>query len=590
MKIRTLMIFLALSMLAENLGKSWVFLVDKGGQDISILGEEMPQRNIHRRQVCGIEGFSQRDLPVSVDYIDQIEQTGADILGHSRWLNAVVIADEDLPLLEHLTIVESIKPVLIFRRELPDIVPEPLLSIAETEYDLSYGASETQLSMLGVPAVHAYGYNGEGVLACYMDTGFRLTHQVFNETDIVGTYDFVGDDSIVSYQDGDPSNTESHGTSCFSVASGAFPGMHYGPAYGASFLLARTEDVSGESIIEEHNWVMGIEWAESLGAEIVSTSLGYNDWYTCEDMNGDSAITTIAADYAASVGVLVVNANGNSGPSECSIAAPADGDSVLSIGAMSSGGDIAGFSSRGPTYDGRIKPDLCAMGLATRCARSYGDMEFGSSSGTSLSTPLVSGIAILLKQVFPHLTPMEMIDILKSTADNRHTPDNTYGWGLPNIDWAIRTDGDSLALFPLKEGWNMISNPFRESIEVSLFPSLLGAAWSFNPMTRAYDEIADLEPGMGCFIMCTRDTNLILSGALSDSVTVVMHPGWNMVGGPGIVADSTQYTTVPEGAYYFEEIYSYDTRVGEYETEKTFVPGESRWFMATETSTITVRR
>ena len=589
---RGILLILIIPLFSNESGRTWVYFKDKGlsisEESHTTLLQSFPKANIERRAKLDKSRVKFEDFPVYRTYMDELENTGAEILGHSRWLNAVVIADEDIPLLRQLAFIEKMTRVRLFRRDLPEVEPSPLHR--DASFDLAYGISLPQLATLGVPEVHRMGFNGEGVFCCFMDTGFRTSHQAFSGVDIIGTYDFVSDDSIVSYQDGDPSNIESHGTACWSVASGAFPGTHYGPAFGASYLLARTEDVSGETMIEEDYWVMGIEWAESLGVSIVSTSLGYNDWYTAEDMNGDSAVTTIAADYAASVGILVVNAAGNSGSAPSTIAAPADADSILSVGAVNSTGDIAGFSSRGPTADGRIKPELCALGMSTRCATHYGDTEFGSKSGTSLSAPLISGIAILLLQVYPHLGPMEAIDILKSTATNRLTPNNDYGWGIPNINYAIRTDGDSLGLFPLKHGWNLVSNPFQEPMPITseYFPGIVSTAWAFDPATRAYEAITELDAGRGCFLPYSVDTVIFMQGDIASSVSIDVQAGWNIIGCRGSIADSTEYTCSPESALLPSEVYKYNTETGAYIRDKILVPGEARWFLILEDATFTI--
>ena len=199
-------------------------------------------------------------------------------------------------------------------------------------------------------------------------------------------------------------------------------------------MLAKTEDSRSETPIEEDYWVEGIEWADSLGAQIVSSSLGYTDWYTFADMDGKTAVTTLAADRAAKLGIVIVTANGNERRNSWGhVIAPADGDSVIAVGAVTSSGSLSSFSSPGPTYDGRIKPEVCAQGTSTFCARNSSNTAYGYSSGTSLSTPLVAGVAALLLEAHPEWTPMQLREALMMTASNPSAPNNDYGWGIVNV-------------------------------------------------------------------------------------------------------------------------------------------------------------
>jgi hypothetical protein len=204
-----------------------------------------------------------------------------------------------------------------------------------------------------------------------------------------------------------------------------------GPAFGADFALAKTEIKLSETQIEEDNWVAGVEWADDLGADIVSSSLGYQDWYTYEDMDGNTALCTIAADLAVSKGIVVVNSAGNERITTWyHIIAPADGDSVIAVGAVDLQGGLASFSSAGPTFDGRIKPDVVARGVQTYCAWANGG--YGGASGTSLSAPLVAGVCALLLEIHPDWTPIQVREALWHTASQADDPDNLYGYGIAN--------------------------------------------------------------------------------------------------------------------------------------------------------------
>jgi subtilisin family serine protease len=261
---------------------------------------------------------------------------------------------------------------------------------------------------------------------------------------IIAAYDFVNHDPNVGNQ-GDMGEG-SHGTATLSIIGGFKEGQLIGPAYGANFILAKTENTDSETPVEEDNWIAGVEWADSIGVDVTSTSLSYLDYdspftsYTWQDMDGNTALITIAADLAAGKGIVVVNAASNNGlnTSHNTLGAPADGDSVFTIGAVTSSGTRSSFSSVGPTFDGRIKPDLMAMGSNVYHAGSTGNSYF-SGSGTSFSCPLAAGVCALILQKNPSLTPMQVLQLLRSTATQSNNPDNLYGWGIINALSAINS-------------------------------------------------------------------------------------------------------------------------------------------------------
>jgi len=281
-----------------------------------------------------------------------------------------------------------------------------------------------------------------------MDTGFRQSHEAFqniiNSGRLLAQYDFINNDDNTDYDPGqDSSNQPNHGTVTWSTLGGESDGNLYGPAYMADFILSKTEDVTSETHIEEDNWAAGAEWADSIGASVISASLGYR-WfdagqgdYQYEDLDGNTTIVTIAADLAAYNGIAVATAMGNEGNTSGSLLAPADGDSVISCGAVDPYGYIAGFSSFGPTFDGRTKPEICAQGVFTVCA-DPGDMNgYTTSGGTSLSTPLIGGSCGVLLSAHPNWTPMMVREALMMTGRNVDSPANDYGWGIADLGRAI---------------------------------------------------------------------------------------------------------------------------------------------------------
>ena len=282
--------------------------------------------------------------------------------------------------------------------------------------------------------------SGEGVIVALLDNGFKLydSHEAFDSLNVISTYDFVRDVPDVD----DPLG--GHGTNVLSVLASYSPGQLIGPAYGASFLLAQTEDNSDESPIEEDNWVAGLEWAELNGADIVTSSLGYgyyysdppsDSWYSWQELDGQTAITTQATIMAENYGLIVVNSAGNEGYSSIhhTLNAPADGEYVITVGGVTSSGNRVNSSSVGPTADGRIKPDVVAMGSNVRLASASNAQGYFNGSGTSFATPLVAGSIALILEAFPEATPQQIRSALRYTASQAGAPDNLKGWGIVNI-------------------------------------------------------------------------------------------------------------------------------------------------------------
>ena len=282
-----------------------------------------------------------------------------------------------------------------------------------------------------------------------LDTGYRWkTHEALRNIRVIAERDFIFNDDNTADEVNDPPGQDSHGTSTLSTVGGFMPGQLIGPAYGASFILGKTEYVLTETQIEEDNWVAAIEWMESRGVDVVSSSLGYTTFddgtgysYSRGDFNGRTAVTTKAAVAAARKGVVVVNSMGNGGGVVGSIIAPADADSIISAGAVNLSGVRVSFSSIGPTNDGRIKPDLMAPGVGVYVASSSGSNSYGSRAGTSFSCPLAAGVASLVLSAHPEFTPIHVLDALRNTASRATAPDNFYGWGVINAKAALLSNG-----------------------------------------------------------------------------------------------------------------------------------------------------
>lgn len=428
----------------------WIYLTDKGELADYYLNNPrsfLSEKSLQRRAKINPESLvDYTDLPLNQQYIQTLANQGFQIKQKSKWLNAVSgYADKNtIEQILNYNFVKSVDIVKTFKKSVNELEfnePATEKSYFETQpegiHSLNYGQSYTQLNQLQVPALHDMGYDGSGVTICVMDAGFNnLAHVAFDSMNIIAMWDFVNGDPNVG-DEGDMGNG-SHGTNTLSVIGGYAPGNLIGPAYRSNYILAKTENTDSETPVEEDNWVAALEWADSIGVDVTSTSLGYLEYdypftsYTWQDMDGNTAVITIAGDLAVKKGIVVVNSAGNEGyrTTPNSLVAPADGDSVFAIGAVDASGNRVGFSSFGPTTDGRIKPDFMAMGSNVYAARSSGTTQYTYVSGTSFSCPLSAGVVALLLQAFPNLTPIQLRTIFRQTSSNSNSPDNFYGWGI----------------------------------------------------------------------------------------------------------------------------------------------------------------
>lgn len=418
--------------------KVWVMFTDKGIFNrpayltaIDKLGNDFSNKSYDRRilRKSSEQPFDFYDIPVNPAYISAIKDMGFTVARQSRWLNAVsgYIAPENLDRLATPSFVAEIRPVAVaVSKPLPEVPKVQLPQETKLEPE-AYGTSIYQDAQVNILPLHALGLSGKGVTIAVLDTGFDLDHPAFDSISVVGERDYVADDQSVNDPD---ANEIDHGTKVLSILGGFAPGELIGPAYGADFLLARTEIKNVEIQAEEDNWIAAAEWADSAGADIISSSLGYIDWYTYSDLDGNTALITIAADLAVSRGIAVFVSAGNEGNSAWHfITPPADGDSVIAVGAVDVSGNIASFSSFGPTFDGRIKPEILAQGVNTYCAfpRTTGYTFVG---GTSASTPIAAGAGALMLEGNPALSPAQLREALINSADSAGNPNNHYGYGI----------------------------------------------------------------------------------------------------------------------------------------------------------------
>ncbi len=475
----------------------WVFLADKGDDSASRLRTARAALTPHARERRERNRGAGRlvdsyDVPVDRRYVDEVIRAGGRVRQVSRWLNAVSV-DATPSAVDAIAKLSCVRRMDVVRAGSappppePGEPPAPLSPAVPNALLLSYGASYSQNQVIGVPALHDLGYTGSGVWICMMDAGFNnLTHPALQNVDILITHDFVNGDSIVSDQVGQMGNGD-HGTATLSVIAGNAPGNLIGTAFGASYVLAKTENTEWERHVEEDAWVAAAEWADSIGVDIITSSVGYSDGFTngetsysWSDLDGNTTIITIGADIAASRGILVVNSAGNGGyvsqPANTLIA-PADGDSVLAVGAVNGSGQRASFSSVGLSADGRTKPDVMGMGEGVIIADAYDDL-YSFSSGTSFSAPTVAGAAALIMEARPNATAPQIIEALRQTASQSGTPDRLMGWGIVDA-------GAAAAYITTGPG-----NTPRPAL-VRLFPARPNP---FNPTTTIEYEVASRGP------------------------------------------------------------------------------------------------
>ncbi len=402
----------------------------------------------HRDTVFTVWLFARPGAPLDSVAI-RAARAGARVRTRSRWLHAVSAAAPAAALrtLAQDRDLRRIQPLGRWRRRAApaDTLPLPFAITAADDTcgptaDPVYGPSAMPYRQLNLIALAEQGFAGAGVRIALLDTGFDTADPAFAGVVVDAQRDFVFADGVVRDEPADQPGAHGHGTAVWSLLAGDVPGRLRGVARDAAYLLAKTEDVRSETRIEEDHFVAALEWADSLGADLASASLGYLSFdngfgYLPSELNGDVAVTTVAVDSAAARGLLVLSAAGNGGPGFRTLVTPADADSGLAIGAEDSLGSVAGFSSRGPTADGRLKPDLTAPGAAVCAVTGGGTVR--RLNGTSFATPLVAAATALLRQAHPTLRAAGLAAALRRHAANRAAPDSVRGHGRPDVTASV---------------------------------------------------------------------------------------------------------------------------------------------------------
>jgi serine protease AprX len=469
--------------------KFWVSLTDKNNSPYSVNQplDFLSQRAIDRRNAQNII-ITTQDLPVNPTYITDVRNTGVNIIGTSRWMNGILVLTTDSSKAADLAALTCVDEVVwvgkytylvkSFSNGGGDAIK---LEQTEDEMDyikntnlqngIDYGFGYNQATMLAVDYLHDLGHKGDGKIIAVLDAGFYRVDvlsafdSLFFQSRILGTHD-------VSQPGNNVFNESTHGMSVLSCMGANVPGKMVGTAPHASYWLIRTEEAAQEQIVEEYNWLIGAEFADSVGADMINSSLGYTEYdypiwnHTYADMDGNTTIATKAADIAASKGILVCNSAGNSGDKTWRyIGAPADADSILTVGGTDKNGIHTSFSSHGYSYDGRVKPTVVAQAEATIVANTGN--SFGPGNGTSFSSPVLCGAVCSLWSANPDLTNMEIIDAVQKSADRYANPDTLYGYGIPNLAAAnIFLSGGKLHDFDTDDDIDIMPNPFSDKIHI----------------------------------------------------------------------------------------------------------------------------
>jgi subtilisin family serine protease len=461
--------------MAENY--YWFYFTDKenNGYSIDQPEEFLSQRSIDRRAWQSLP-VTQSDLPLTSVYTDSLETLGLTVTYSSKWLNGVLIFGTDQALIDTLHHISFIDTLAWEADRYEYYYPgSPQAERFGEKYtnppSYQYGLSTEQIRQLKLDELHAFGYTGKGVMIAVLDAGFTGLPQLpsfttaMENNQILDSRNFVdpGEDIFTGH---------SHGMSVSSIIIANWPDTLIGAAPDATLLLAKTENPQSETRLEEYSWIEAAEWADSLGADILNTSLGYTTFddsttnYSYMDLDGRNAHISVANGMTAEKGMISVTSAGNSGNSNWFyIGAPADAFDILSVGAVDSTGILAPFSSRGPSYDLRIKPEVSAMGALTAVQSTDGSARRGN--GTSYSSPMIAGAAAALWQAYPAVTAKELMRWIIESGSRNYNPDAEYGFGIPSFRGAYyaitgvdrRSITNEIHLYP---------NPFTSYINLDI--------------------------------------------------------------------------------------------------------------------------
>ena len=474
--------------------KYFVAFTDKNGTPYSITNPQafLTQRAIDRRAAQGIP-IIEEDLPVNPTYVAGVAATGVEVFTRCKWFNGITVEVNDdavLSSIQALPFVQSVTRVTSYNskkgpemdwkclreEELRETGGNEVNQSPASSMNYNYGPSFNQIHMLNGDLLHDMGYRGQGKVIAVLDGGFKHVDtepcydSLWANNQILGTRDFVNPGGNVFQEN-------SHGTAVLSTMGCCIPGALIGTAPKASYWLIRTEDMNSENIVEEYNWVVGVEMADSVGADVINSSVGYttfdNGWmnHTCEDMNGYTNPSTRGANIAASKGMALSIAAGNDGGSSWTcVSSPSDALEALSIAGTDASGNYAYFSSTGIVDGNYVKPNIAAQGLYPWVA--YPDSAMGGGIGTSFSSPINAGMIACLWQARPNLDQHALRMVIQESASQFANPDIYLGYGIPDYYNALTV---TKVIEHRENGFQVYPNPFSDS-----FTILSGSAMSGN--------------------------------------------------------------------------------------------------------------
>ncbi len=482
-RLQFIFLLLLVSFIADGQDRYFVFFKDKTNSPFSITDPSkfLSAKSMARRARLNIP-ITSEDIPVNPNYVAQVKQTGAKTFYTSKWWNGVLVQTDNatITLINSLSFVAKTEFVALGSKLLGGRISKA----GEVTQTSTTEASAFQLAQLGIDYMHTDGYKGEGVDIAQFDSGWRggintVTSAnpflpLFSEGRIKDVFNFVTNTTNIY-------NDDTHGTLVLSTMGASMPGKFTGGAFKANFYLYETEDKLTEYRVEEYNWTFAAERADSIGIDVINSSLGYNTFddpamdYQKADMNGRTTVISRAAKKAIDKGIVVVASAGNEGGKFWqTILAPADVDGILAVGAVTVDGTKSFFSSTGPSADGRIKPDVVALGSSTAVIAPDGSL--GSSTGTSLAGPLITCLAAGLIQQFPTAKPIEIYKAIINSGSIYTNPTNQLGYGIPNYAKAK----SYLKYGQLKDDISIFPNPVTNSKLNILIKEPLGQAVSIS--------------------------------------------------------------------------------------------------------------
>lgn len=519
---KTLLFLFAISFFStfSQTEDAWVYLKDKPNSATFLQNplQMLSQRSLDRRTTQNIP-LDLKDVPVDVTYYNQLKNDDdITVLGKSKWLNAVHIQGDETTIRTLLNTYSFIESIEFADKSLNSnaknidkkIAAAHQNKFSETTTDFNYGNAENQIEMLKGDFLHQQNFTGEGMQIAIIDAGFPNVNtlsafqRIRDNNQILGGYNFADRNTNFYTRD-------SHGTHVLSTIAGFVENQFVGTAPDAKFYLFISEIAETETVLEETLWVEAAERADSLGVNVINTSLGYttfdnpNHSHTYADMDGKTTFISRGAEIGSSRGMILVNAAGNDGSNSWKyIGAPADAVSVFSIGGVNSSENIASFSSFGPTADQRIKPDVLAKGSSSAIIN-YSSGNVSTSSGTSFASPIMTGVVACFWQAFPNKTNVEIMDFIRKSADKYNNPTDQYGYGIPDFEVAYNQvlsvndfSNSQINIYPnpIKDSFSIaVDNASFENLSIQIFNILGEKVLEKSKLISNTVDISNLEAG-----------------------------------------------------------------------------------------------